>query len=149
MKKIIIDDVAQITTDVIKLMDDFESVLIVGYYETIVEAFNLLMKLTDNEFAYGELHPADYDNYEDAYYLECDGGQLYFGKARWDDHDKYIAFVRRTAFAVCRFFHICKKTEASEDTSAMIFPVGRKYHLFLFLPAITHRALPRSPITVS
>lgn len=98
MKKIIIDDVAQITSDVIKLMDDFENVLIVGYYETIVEAFNLLMKLTDNEFVSGELYPVDYDNYEDAYYLECNGGQLYFGKARWNGHDKYIMFDFDKAF---------------------------------------------------
>ena len=99
MRKMIIDDISQITNEIIQLTTDFEKdALIVGYYETIVDAFNIIMKLTDNNFVFGELHPAEFDGYDDAYYLECTGGEISLGKVRWSDKDKYIMFEFDKAF---------------------------------------------------
>jgi hypothetical protein len=53
---------------------------VVGYYETIVDILNWLIKNTDAEFVEGELHAYEYDHYEDAFVLEYYENEIYINK---------------------------------------------------------------------
>lgn len=93
MRKILIEDIAQISDEIIDLnADDEKTIVIVGYYETIADIFNIFMKYTNYEFEFGELHPVEYDGYDDAWYAELSENKISLGRARWDDNDKYIMF---------------------------------------------------------
>lgn len=52
----------------------------VGYYDTIVDILNWLIKNTEAEFAEGELHSYDYDHYDDAFVLQYCDGDIYVDK---------------------------------------------------------------------
>ena len=91
----IISEVKDIADDMIQTKDP--SVL-VGYYETVVDALNYLIKTTVAEFTSGELVDPDIDGYDDAYYLQYDGDEIWVGKAKYDDSDKCIMFDEKYAF---------------------------------------------------
>ena len=99
MRKIVIKDLSKIAEEISECCHDSHvGVVVVGYYETIVELFNILIKTTDSEFISGELHPCEYDGYEDAYYIEYDNNEIWTGKARYDCSDDYVMFDEDIAY---------------------------------------------------
>lgn len=66
-----------------QLIKDYPSdflVVVVGYYATIVDILNWLIKNTDAEFTEGELYSYDYDHYDDAFVLQYCDGDIYIDK---------------------------------------------------------------------
>lgn len=66
-----------------KLIKDYPSdflMVVVGYYATIVDILNWLIKNTDAEFTEGELYSYDYDHYDDAFVLQYCDGDIYIDK---------------------------------------------------------------------
>ena len=93
MRKIIIKDLDKIANEISeRCRDNDVGIAVIGYYETIVELFNVLIKTTDSEFIAGELHPHDYDGYDDAYYIEYDNNEIWIGKVRYDGSNDYVKF---------------------------------------------------------
>ena len=91
-KKLIIDDVYQIAEQMIDVAAPNKCVVAVGYYDTIQELFNILLK-SDNEYEFiaGQLEPEEWDGYDEAWYVEIiDGNEVYVGKMQYDGKDDYI-----------------------------------------------------------
>ena len=97
MEKITIKDYTQIVEDIIGY-DDGCSISVVGTYETIIKIFNDLIKSTDADFVAGEIYSPDWDNYDDAYFLEYTDEKIWLGKAIWEGHDCYIQFDSNTVY---------------------------------------------------
>lgn len=80
-----------------KLMDFVEDSIchtgiIIGYYDTIVDAFNYIIKNSDANFAEGELNSPEWDGYDDAWYLDYSEDEIYLGKAYNNESDRYFMF---------------------------------------------------------
>ena len=88
----IIDDVYQIAAQMIDVAAPNKVIVAVGYYDTIQELFNILIK-SDNEYEFvgGRLEPEEWENYEEAWYVEImDDNEMYVGKMQYDGRDDYI-----------------------------------------------------------
>lgn len=92
MKKKVIDDIQVIVETMIDYGKDSKQTLLIGYYDTIITAFNMLIKSSDAEFVAGEIDPYEWVSYDDAYYLEYDGEEIYVGRTVWKGHDRYLIF---------------------------------------------------------
>ena len=93
MRKIIIEDIYTIAEQMIDLAAPNKVIGAVGYYDTIQELFNILIK-SDNEYEFvaGQLEPEEWDNYDEAWYLQIDDDvEMYVGKMQYDGHDEYIS----------------------------------------------------------
>lgn len=92
MKKVIIDDIYTIAEQMIDVAAPNKVVVAVGYYDTIQELFNILIKSdNDYEFVGGRLEPEEWENYEEAWYVEImDDIEMYVGKMQYDGRDDYI-----------------------------------------------------------
>lgn len=90
MRKYVLKETEEIVDKIIEREDD---TLLIGYYETIIEALNLLIKKTDFDIVCAEICPYDYDNYDGAYFLNCDDrGDIYVGKAFDEEIEKFYFF---------------------------------------------------------
>ena len=123
MKKIVVENCAQIAMDIAECKDSV-SVAVVGSYETIVEIFNILMKSTDAEFVAGEIHPSYWDNYEDAYYLKYSNDELWLGKAVWENHDSYVLFDDDNVYV--EEDYLDKYIESNNNDNLIVFCYGEE-----------------------
>lgn len=91
MRKIVIDDIAQISAEMIAFnsIEGHHSVA-VGSYEVIVAMLNTIIKNTNATFVNGELNMPDSDGYEKAYYLEYTKNELWVGKIYNDIYKRYL-----------------------------------------------------------
>lgn len=91
MRKIVIDDIAQISAEMIAFnsIEGHHSV-VVGSYEVIVEILNTIIKNTNAVFVNGELNMPDSDGYENAYYLEYAEDELWVDKMYNEMHKRYL-----------------------------------------------------------
>lgn len=92
MKKIVIDDIYTIAEQMVDISAPNKCVSAVGYYDTIQELFNILLKLDDDyEFIGGRLEPEEWNGYDEAWYIEImDGNDIYIGQMQYDGEDDYI-----------------------------------------------------------
>ena len=92
MKKIIIEDIYTIVEQIVDLAAPNKSVVAVGYYDTIQELFNTLLKVDDDyEFVAGQLEPEEWGGYDEAWYVKVDdANEVYVGKMQYDGQDDYI-----------------------------------------------------------
>ena len=99
MKAMRIKDVHDITCDIERFGTNDTSVIIIGYYDTIIEVFNTLIKETDSKLVEGELASPEWDGYDEAYYIWYSESNMYVSKAYNEECDSYylidcdIAFV--------------------------------------------------------
>lgn len=81
--------------DIAKLLPDYptEDIIgVVGYYETIIDILNWLIKNTVAEFVEGELHSSDYDNYEDAYVLQYFDNGIYIDRLVGEKYSPILTY---------------------------------------------------------
>ena len=91
-KIFVIDDVYQIAEQMIDVADSQNDVVAVGYYDTIQELFNILIK-ADDDYAFigGQLEPEEWDNYDEAWYIRLsNNSDIYTGKMWNEYHDRYF-----------------------------------------------------------
>lgn len=100
-KKILFEDYEHLTEEIISSINNgHESVALVGYYGTVCDVMNMLIKDTKLELISADLHDYDYDEYEDAYYLEVDAenNQIWIGKMKWENDRNYITLYDEVVF---------------------------------------------------
>ena len=90
MDRIVIDEI----DDIVELMLDTdaygEDINVVGDYYDIRDILNTLIAYAGAVFVSGELIDPEFDEYEDAYYLNYADGEIIVGKMYNDIHKKYI-----------------------------------------------------------
>ena len=96
----VIDDAYQIAEQMIDVSSPNKVVVAVGYYDTIQELFNILIKSdNDYEFIGGQLEPVEWGDYEEAWYVEImDDNEMYVGKMQYDGRDDYIVLEADYSF---------------------------------------------------
>lgn len=121
MEKVVIDDIDLIVNLVIKRLDNkpYELPSIVGYYETIQEALNLLIKRTDFELVGADFWEPEYDGYDEAYSLFVYDNEITIKKAYSEKLGRYLASETDYAFVEEDFAD--KYIEANPLTDGVIF----------------------------
>ena len=90
MDRIVIDEIE----DIVELMLDSdtygEDINVVGSYDDIKDILNTLIAYADAVFVSGELFDPEFDEYEDAYYLNYADGEIMVGKMYNNAIEEYI-----------------------------------------------------------
>lgn len=130
MKKISIDNAVDIAKKMNKCKGEYfdESIVAVGYYETVVEIMNYLIKNTSAEFVSGELNEPEWDGYDEAYYVELYGDEIYVGKSAAIGKDKagkevvaYICYESREVFVEEDFLEPYLKNNSDDNVVVFSF----------------------------
>ena len=87
-----IDNIESIVENFVPLCGDDRDAVVIGTYETVVDAFNYLMKNTDSQFVCGELELPEMDGYDDGWYVIFDKNEIWTGKIKTSDHYDCVAF---------------------------------------------------------
>ena len=112
IKKKVVDDVIVIAKEISKTE---EYTVLVGYYETVVAVLNWLIKMTDAEFTSGELNQPEIDGYDEAYFLEYDGEEIWVGKAYDENFHKYLYFEVDNAYVEEDFYDQYAKSNSTHN----------------------------------
>lgn len=106
MNKMYIEDMHDVTDKAIQVCEHIHNgeVLIVGFYEDVVEAFNMLMKETDAEFISGCLEDPSISGYENAYALSYTDDEIWIEKC-YDDDSKRISMYDFDVAYVSEYFY--------------------------------------------
>lgn len=87
-----IDNIESIVKNFPALCQDDKDVVIIGTYDTVVDAFNYLIKNTDSKFVCGELQPPEMDEYDDGWYIIFDKDEIWMGKTKTSDRCDCVTF---------------------------------------------------------
>lgn len=87
-----IDNIESIVENFIPLCGDDRDAVVIGTYETVVDAFNYLMKNTDSQFVCGELELPEMDGYDDGWYVIFDKNEIWTGKIKTSDRCDCVTF---------------------------------------------------------
>ena len=117
MDRIVIDEIE----DIVELMLDSdtygEDINVVGSYDDIKDILNTLIAYADAVFVSGELIDPEFDEYEDAYYLNYVDGEILVGKMYNDIHKEYIYLEPSYTFLDNEFAEKFFKTNPSENVT--------------------------------
>lgn len=121
MRKVIIEDIYTIAEQMVDVAAPNKCVVAVGYYDTIQELFNILLKSNDDyEFVAGQLEPEEWDGYDEAWYVEIvDGDEIYTGKMQYDGRDDYILLEADYSFVEEDFLD--QYLENNDTTGVTVF----------------------------
>ena len=124
MKKKIVDDVYEIVDDVLELyINGKQKIAVVGYYETILEIMNTLIKITDDvNFESGVLENPQYTEYEDAFYLILEEDGITTGEMWNKYHERYLMLEANYTFVEEDFAEDFFDT--NEDKNVVVFGFG-------------------------
>lgn len=100
MEKITIDDIDMIVSLVIERVKNktYGLPAIVGYYGTIQEALNLLIKRTDFELVGADFWETEYNGYDEAYVLFIYDNEISVRKAYSEELKRYLVSEADYAF---------------------------------------------------
>lgn len=87
-----IDNIESIVKNFSTLCGDDRDAVVVGNYETIVEALNYLVKNTNSYFVCGELSFPEVDGYDGGYYIIFDNKEIWTGKIKTSDACDCVMF---------------------------------------------------------
>lgn len=117
MDRIVIDEIE----DIVELMLDSdtygEDINVVGSYDDIKDILNTLIAYADATFVSGALIDPEFDEYEDAYYLNYADGEILVGKMYNDIHKEYIYLEPSYTFLDKEFAEKFFKTNPSENVT--------------------------------
>ena len=115
--KLRIDSVHELTDRIIDYCCDNPdtNVVLVGCYDTVIDAFNILIKETDAEFVAGELNMPEWDGYEGAWYVDYSQDEIWVGKALNERNDKYLLFEADFSFVEEDFESEYKATNGEDN----------------------------------
>lgn len=121
MNKRIVDDVYEIVDDILEIYDKKkQKIAVVGYYETILEIMNALIKVTEGIcFESGVLENPEYTEYEDSFYLLLEDDGITTGEMWNDFNERYLILEPDCAFVEEDFAD--DYFDVNEDKNVVVF----------------------------
>lgn len=118
MKKLKIEDNVDLFVEVKKTYEQTHNVILIGYYSEIIEVANALIKETNAEISNANIYSPDYDEYDDAYYLEVIDDEIWIDEAQSDGVMSYFGDSEGEVFVGVDFIDEYLKINPDKNLTA-------------------------------